>query len=125
MREFPVTNSFSHSEPILGAVRLAGLRADARGLTIDPAFPFADFEWSSRAFAVSYAPTEARGQVTALGDETIELRVRVPGGVDATSNVAVQVNDGAVAFELEDGIARFALPVRRGASASWSVRTNP
>jgi hypothetical protein len=50
MQDFPVTNAFSHSEALIGSVRMAGLRADADGLAIDPALPFDDFEWSSRAF---------------------------------------------------------------------------
>jgi len=122
MRDFPVTNSFSHSEALLGSVRMAGIRADQSGLTIDPAFPFEGFAWSSPAFSVSYGPSEARGSVSALGDDEIELRVRVPSGA-ASGGVTVHANGESVAFDLADGLARFSLPVRRGSPSSWSVRT--
>jgi hypothetical protein len=123
MRDFPVTNSFAHSESLIGGIRLAGLTADERGLVIDPAFPFADFEWSSRAFAVGYAPGEAHGRVTALGDDVLELSVRVPGPGEANDRIEVRVDGRPVAFDLDGGFARFDLPVRRGVAASWSVRS--
>jgi hypothetical protein len=121
MRDFPVTNAFAHSEALIGSVRLAGIRADERGLVIDPAFPFDDFAWSSAAFAVAYAPGEARGSVSALGDDVIELRVWPPGEADP-EEVAVTVDGRAVASAVEDGRVRFELPVRGGKASTWAVR---
>lgn len=122
MRDFPVANAFAHSEALLGSVRFAGLRADAEGLVVDPAFPFSDFEWSSPAFAVSSAPDETRGAITALGDDVIALRVRLPSGSDAKS-VQVQVDGKAAGFSVDGGFARFEVPVRRDVAVAWSVRT--
>jgi hypothetical protein len=122
MRDFPVTNAFSHSEALIGSVRMAGIRADERGLTIDPALPFEDFEWSSRAFTVAYSGSEARGSVTALGDDVIEMRVRVPAGRE-DGEAAVSVDGRSVGFEREGGSVHFELSLRRGVASSWSVRS--
>jgi hypothetical protein len=122
MQEFPVTNAFSHSEALIGSVRMAGLRADADGLAIDPALPFDDFEWSSRTFTVAYTPHEARGSVTALGDDVVPLRVRLAGGAEG-DQATVTVDGRSVGFEPEGDSVRFDLPVRRGVAVEWSVRS--
>jgi hypothetical protein len=119
MQDFPVTNMFSHAEPLLGSVRVAGLHADDLGLVIDPVVPFADFSWQSPAFAVARHGEEISGRVTALGDDVLRLRVRVPGG--ASEGAEARVDGRVVPSSLADGFARFDLPVRAGVAAQWSV----
>ncbi len=119
MQDFPVTNMFSHSEPLIGSVRLAGLRADALGLVIDPVYPFADFGWQSPAFAVSRHGGEIAGRVTALGDDVLQVRVRMPEG--AAGDARARVDGRAVPSSVADGMVHFELPVRAGVAAAWSV----
>jgi hypothetical protein len=118
MRNFPVTNMFSHSEPLLGSVRMAGLWADHRGFTIDPVFPFASFSWQSRVFSIARTTTGIEGTITTHGDDVLELRVRLASGAAA----AVTVNDRPVAFNVDSGFVRFEFPVTGGIATRWSVR---
>ena len=118
MRDFPVTNMFSHSEPVLGSVRMAGLSANDRGFTIDPVFPFESFKWQSRVMSITRSETETQGSFTAEGNDVIVMRVRVASAKAYT----VSVNGKPVAFTRDNGFVRFELPVVRGTAALWSVR---
>ncbi len=120
MRDLPVTNLFSHSETLLAAVRMAGVRPDLRGLVIDPAVPAARFRWSTPAFEVAYEPGAARGAVRPLGDDRIEMRVRLPSGL-AGDEAAVRVDGREAAFRIERGRALFSMEVRAGRRSSWAV----
>jgi hypothetical protein len=118
MLNFPVTNMFSHSEPLLGSVRMAGLSANVRGFTIDPVFPFASFSWQSRVLSIARTATGLQGTITPQGDDVLELRVRLPSG----TATAVTVNDVPVAFSVENGFIRFQFAVTGGTSSRWTVQ---
>ncbi|MEW6270710.1 MAG: hypothetical protein AB1689_15615, partial [Thermodesulfobacteriota bacterium] len=118
MRDFPIGNMFSHSEPLVGSVRLAGLRADGDGLIVDPVLPFPDFSWRSPAFSVTRHGDEIAGSVTLLGDDVLQMRVRVPADAQGAQ---ARVDGRTVASSLDDGLVRFALPARAGVPATWSV----
>ena len=121
MRDFPVTNMFSHSEPLLGGVRMAGVWANADGLTVDPVFPTDTFTWESRLFAVSTTSGETRGRVTAMADDTLKLRVRVRGLAPA-ERVSVFVGGQPVPLAFDADFVVFDLPVKQGVAADWAVR---
>jgi hypothetical protein len=124
MADFPVTNMFSHSEPLLSSLRMVGVTVDEQGLTIDPALPLDTFSWQSRVLSVGYTPTEAHGTVSTLGDDVLELRVRPPSKV-SLDRVAVRVGEHDVPFTSDQGKVRFELPVKAGSIASWSVGNDP
>lgn len=121
MQDFPVTNMFSHSEPLFSSVRMAGAAVDDAGHTIDPGFPFANFRWESGSYAVEYTDATAGGRLRALGDDTIEMRVRLPVSL-APAAVSVEVGGTSVPFTIQDGFAVFDMPLAAGVTSTWAVR---
>ena len=122
MKDFPVTNMFSHSEPLLGSIRMAGLLPTPDGFIIDPVFPFATFKWESRVFAVEQTTTGLQGKLTSASDDTLTLNVRVNACQEVQS---VTVNGKPSPFTCEGSLVRFQLPVVRGISVQWSVQSSP
>jgi hypothetical protein len=125
MLDVPVTNMFAHSEPLIGSVRMAGLWADGRGLTIDPAFPqnYTTFAWKSRVFSVVRTQKEIRGHVTAGGNDILEMRVcvRQISSPDALT-VTVNGQPATFTFDAATSFVQFRLPVMRDVEAKWSVQ---
>jgi cellobiose phosphorylase len=119
MQDFPIGNMFSHSEPLVSGIRIAGLAADGDGLVVDPVVPYAEFSWESPFFAVARRAGEIAGRVTALGDDVLRVRVRAAGL--AEGGVRVRVDGGDVPFSVEQGLVAFDLPVRARVAAAWSV----
>ncbi len=115
MRDFPVTNMFSHSEPLLSSIRLAGISVDVGGMTIDPGVPFEEFSWESATHAVRYGATRASGKVVIASGESMSMRVRLPLGL-SEGNVVVRVNGDVVEFKAESGFVRFQIR-----SGEWSI----
>lgn len=120
MQDFPIANMFSHSEPLLASVRMAGVFVDETGHTIDPGIPFSVFRWESEVYAVEYTPLAATGRIRPVGSDTIEMRVRLPASLDP-GDASVSVGGASVPFEVIDGFAEFELPLQAGSSSSWSL----
>jgi hypothetical protein len=119
MAHLPATNMFAHSEPLLGSLRVAGLRADARGAVLDPAVP-GPFSWTSPSFGIVYGNEVALGWTRAIADDAPIYRVRIPPGLRGTPRVTV--GGATVSASVEGGFAVFTVPLRRGAYASWVLR---
>ena len=128
MTDLPFTNMFAHSEPLLGSLRMAGVRPDARGVRIDPGVPGA-FSWVSPAYGLIYGDAAVVGWTRAVASDDVVMRVRVPDGIHGAPRVTV---DGArVTSTVEagtaqagSGAARFAvfpLPLRAGGVTYWVV----
>ncbi len=115
MQDFPVTNMFSHSEPLLSSIRLAGVSTSQRGIRIDPGFPFDDFTWESSVFAVRYTPTKASGKLLTVGADSYEVRVRLPRELGRDS-VTVRVNGRPVDVEVVGDMAVFEM-----SGGTWEV----
>jgi hypothetical protein len=128
MTDLPFTNMFAHSEPLLGSLRMAGVRPDAGGVVIDPGVPGA-FSWVSAAYGLIYGDAAAVGWTRAIASDEIVARVRVPDGLRGVPRV--MVNGASVASTLEPGTAQagnaaarfavFPLPLRSGSHAYWVV----
>jgi hypothetical protein len=120
MQDFPVTNMFSHSEPLLSSIRMAGLSPTPDGFIIDPSYPFATFKWESRVFAVERTATGLQGKLTAVGDDTLALKVRVNACQEV---LAVTANSQPAPFTCERNFVRFQMLVARRKAAQWSVQS--
>ncbi len=119
MLDLPATDMFSHSEPLLSSLRMAGIRADARGFTIDPAFPGDSFRWATPAFEIDYLPWLAAGALRAVATDNVELRVRRPSALATVSRVIV--NGVSVPWTSDGGFVVFRLPLTAGQRVSWAL----
>ena len=90
-----------HSEALIGSVRDGGLSARTRTVSRSiPPCPSTTSNGRGRTFTVAYTPHEARGSVTALGDDVVPLRVRLAGGAEG-GQATVTVDGRSVGFEPE------------------------
>lgn len=125
MANLPYTNMFAHSEPLLSSLRMAGIRADAQGVVIDPGAPGA-CSWTSPRYGLIYSDSTVVGWMRAVATDRVSYRVRLPGGL--RDEPQVLVNGRPVLSRLEwkvledDSRERyvvFELPLRAGEYAHW------
>ncbi len=125
MTHLPYTNMFAHSEPLLSSLRIAGIRADARGVVIDPGAT-GPFSWTSPRYGLIYGENTVVGWMRAVADDRVSYRVRVPDSM--RENPQVLVNGSSVFSRLEWNVrdqspperyAVFDLPLNTGEYAHW------
>lgn len=120
MRDLPIANLFAHSEPLLGSLRLAGVRVDDRGHTIDPGYPTERFSWFHPRYAVAYDEGYAMGRIRAVADDVMELRIRPPEGVEP-ANATVLVNGWPQPYRFDEDLLVVDVPLVAGQNANWVV----
>lgn len=125
MGHLPYTNMFAHSEPLLSSLRVAGIRADARGYVVDPGAP-GPYSWTSPRFGLIYSENSVVGWMRAIANDKLSYRIRLPDSM--RDNPQILVNGILVRSQLEwkargDGsLERFAvfdLPLHAGQYVHW------
>jgi hypothetical protein len=128
MTDLPFTNMFAHSEPLLSSLRIAGVRADARGMVIDPGVS-GPFSWANPGFGLIYGDATVVGWMRAVAEDKVIYRVRIPDEI--SDNPHVMVNGKPVPARMEwktkaaetarERYAVFSLPLKRGQYVHWVV----
>ncbi|WP_176736880.1 GH36-type glycosyl hydrolase domain-containing protein [Oligoflexus tunisiensis] len=119
MADLPATNLFAHSEPLLSSLRLAGVRADARGMLIDPGVS-GPFSWVSPGYGLIHGSKAVIGWTRAIATDQVVYRVRIPAGIQTEPRVLV--NGLPVVASVEwDRYVVFSLPLKRGTYAHWVI----
>jgi hypothetical protein len=126
MTDLPATNLFAHSEPLLSSLRIAGVRADARGLRLDPGVP-GSFSWTSPGFGMIYENSTVIGWIRAIATDQVVYRVRLPQ--EFQTEPRVWVNGRPVVATLEEATTVsaaerhliFTVPYQRGEYAHWII----
>jgi hypothetical protein len=125
MGHLPYTNMFAHSEPLLSSLRVAGIRADARGFVVDPGVP-GPYSWTSPRFGLIYSENSVVGWTRAIANDSLSYRIRLPDSM--RDDPQVSVNGIQVRSQLEwkargDGsmerFAVFDLPLHAGQYVHW------
>jgi hypothetical protein len=119
---------FAHSEPLLSSLRIAGVRADARGMVIDPGVS-GPFSWANPGFGLIYGDATVVGWMRAVAEDKVIYRVRIPDEI--SDNPHVMVNGKPVPARMEwktkaaetarERYAVFSLPLKRGQYVHWVV----
>ncbi len=106
MRDFPVQNNNQHTMPILAALRVAGIEANASGLVISPYVPGRKFSLQSGLVDVSQRGDTLDGSYRPTGNTARKLVVDAPAGEHVTkalldgTPIAVPAGAQSVAFDI-------------------------
>jgi hypothetical protein len=103
---------------VMDAIRLAGITPTATGYRIAPHLPFVRFSLQLPYIGVSRSARGLRGYVRPQETDTIELRVRLPRGVDG---IAARASGRAVAHRQAGRFVVFRVKATAGAAADWAV----
>ena len=103
---------------VMDAIRLAGITPTATGYRIAPHLPFVRFSLQLPYIGVSRSARGLRGYVRPQETDTIELRVRLPRGVDG---IGVRASGRAVPHRQAGGLVIFRVKATAGAAADWAV----
>lgn len=121
MQAWPVQILFVHSEPLNASLWLAGIEPTARGLRVDPVYPFEGWTWDGGLLRLRYGPDVVEGALGALAADVVELELTLPSGY-ATPGVDVEVAGRKVhPLTLDDRTIRFGVPVRPGTRTPFRV----
>lgn len=104
----------------MDAIRLAGITPTEAGYRIAPHFPFVRFSLHLPYIGVSRNGRALRGYVRSQETDSIELRVRLPRGVEVDT-IAARANGHAVAHRVAGRVVVFRLRATAGAAADWAV----
>jgi Glycosyl hydrolase 36 superfamily, catalytic domain/Glycosyltransferase family 36 len=106
---------------VMDAIRLAGITPTEKGYRIAPHFPFTRFSLRLPRIGVARNGRGLRGYVRSEETGSIELRVRVPGGV-APGALETRANGHTVAHRIAGRFVVFRLRAVVGAAADWAIR---
>ncbi len=120
MTDFPTQNNNQHAMPLYAAIRMAGVRAKAGGLVIDPRVPRPELSFATKLVDVDVRPGSIAVRYAPAGDEEREVDVVVPEGRHV---ISAELDGEAIEVSASVKIVSFAIPAGRGASHRMVVKT--
>lgn len=127
MAKYPVMNMNRHAGPMLAALKMVGIQAQADGIGIAPRLPFDRFVLRTPLLGVAYTPDSVQGYYAPTGqaEDGVVLRVRVPRGRCASDWIAECHGTPCAVTTDGDQVCFRVQPLRPGARMEWRLLPRP
>ncbi len=105
---------------VMDAIRLAGITPTQAGYRIAPHLPFRRFSLRLPEVGIAATARQLRGYVHPVASGPVEMRVRLPRGVDPAT-VETWAGSRAVPHHAARGFVVFRVPGNAGTASDWAV----
>jgi len=120
LTDHPVMNMNQHANPLLALIRIAGIKPERDGFTINPGFPFKKWALNFPLLGVRYDHDTVSGYIYSLSDGTIKLTVKLPETlINKELNVNVMGNE--ISYMKSNTMVTFDFTAPRKTRVDWVI----